>query len=173
MGNRNKDKGKRVEREIATMFTSVLGVPFVRNFDSGAFLGGSNHHRLNNVSESQELLRRGDIIPDDLYKNLVIEVKSRQEFQFHNLCSSVLDIDKWINQLYIDVEQSSQDDLIGLLIFKINRKGSFIVLKDGDFNITDCNYIKYHHKEKNEWFTIVNFDEQFIEKYIKPLATKN
>ena len=167
MGNRNKDKGKRVEREIAGIFTEVLGVPFVRNFDSGSWAGGSNHYRLNNVSESQELLRRGDIIPDDKYKNLVIEVKSRKEFQFHNFCNSILDIDNWLNQLYIDVEASNQDDLIGLLIFKINRKGTFIVLNDNDFTINDCNYMKYYHKEKNQWFTIVNFDKPFIEKYIK------
>ena len=167
MSNKNKDKGKRVEREVAEVFTRTLGVPFIRNFDSGAFLGGSNHHRLHKVSESQELLRRGDIIPDDTYKNLVIEVKSRKEFQFHNLCDSVLDLDSWLNQLYIDVEASNQSNLIGLLIFKINRKGSFIVVNDYDFTITGENFIKYHHKERNEWFTIVKFNSIFLEKYIK------
>ena len=87
MSNPNKDKGKCFEREVCAVFHEVYNLSFQRVPNSGSFTGGFNAKRLVGMSDSQQLINRGDIIPpDELYK-LAVECKSRKEFAFHLLFS--------------------------------------------------------------------------------------
>ena len=55
MANKNKTKGKNFERQICELFTKTYGVNFQRVPNSGAFVGGLNTKRYENLTNEQVL----------------------------------------------------------------------------------------------------------------------
>ena len=67
MPSKGKAKGNKFERNIAAHLGTVFNLNFERVPNSGAFIGGKNKFRINQLTESQQLLARGDIIvPEEL-----------------------------------------------------------------------------------------------------------
>ena len=167
MANRNKAKGSSWERDVCKMLSNITGKNFQRVPNSGAFVGGMNAHRLKQMSEYQTLIFRGDIIPHEDYKALVIECKAYKEFQFHNLTSNVKMLDKWIGQLYVDIDAAEDATLIPLVIFKINNKGAFVVSLEGQYDYSNTSYVRYWNEERGKWFNVVPFNNEWISNNIK------
>lgn len=120
MPNPQKQKGNRLEREVAEHLTSVFDLNFCRVPNSGAFVGGKNEVRKQFLSENQILLATGDIIVPDELKHISLECKSYKEFSFHGLFTSNKLLESWI-------EQARTSDKKWFLIFKINRAGKYVV----------------------------------------------
>ena len=166
MPNPQKTKGKRVENEIVKILKSVFGLTFLRIFDSGAYFGGSNNHRLQTFSQTQITAGRGDISPPKELNHLVIECKSRKTFAFNLLFGTGGEIKSWIDQLNNDIHKKTD---IGLLVFKINNKGFFIVFKDENL-ISPENLMLYFH---DDTYYIQTFNEKWLEHNKKYLMESN
>jgi Holliday junction resolvase len=120
MSSANKNKGKRGEREVADHLCQVFGLNFERVPNSGAFTGGKNFFRKQQLTETQNLLAEGDIIVPDELKHLCFEVKTYKDFSFAGVYSKNKQLDDWI-------AQASATKKIWFLIFKINHAGAFVV----------------------------------------------
>ena len=119
MPSKSKAKGNKWENDICKIFGKVFNLNFQRVPTSGAITGGKNSQLLQLLSDSQKLLLRGDIIVPDQLKKIVIECKSRKDFPYHQLLHNCKELDSWIEQIQNDL---NEDDLIGLIIIKINNK---------------------------------------------------
>ena len=80
MGSKSKTKGKIYEREVANFLSDLYNESFTRVPHSGAFIGGQNFSRIQNLSENQTRGFKGDIIPPDSFPLLVIEAKNSESF---------------------------------------------------------------------------------------------
>jgi hypothetical protein len=178
-GKANKQKGKRVEREIADLFSQETGLSWQRVPNSGAFIGGQNVNRIQNLSENQILLARGDLIPPDEFSGVVIECKGRVDFSFNLLFEKSTDLDSWIKQALIDYEVSNGKFLA--VIFKVNRKGYYVAYKKGQLhssvlrNGLDYLYEPEEEGSRAEWYRIEKFDDRWIKNYklqIKQLCNR-
>lgn len=162
MPNKSKAKGNRVENEICKMFNQVFNLSFKRVPTSGAMTGGLNAQILAMLSDSQKLLLRGDIIVPDELSKVVIECKGKKKFAYNLLITGSAEIDKHIEQLNCDL---CEDDLIGLLIVKVNNKGCFVCYNTknkSDLLGKDINYITYNYD--NTKYIIESFTNEWIER---------
>jgi Holliday junction resolvase len=119
-------KGKGAERELCKILSTHLGGSFMRVPSSGAMVGGSNKHRLANMSNTQGRAFKGDIIPPDHLPNLYVEVKSYKEFRFHQLLQpeGCIQLNSWIQQCLEGTEPTDN----WMICFKISQKGWFVAL---------------------------------------------
>lgn len=147
MANANKNKGKAYERVVAKKLSEVFNENFERVPNSGAFTGGKNNQRRDKLTESQKLLTDGDIICPESLSHVKIECKAYKDFPFNTLLSSNATLDGWINQI-------ESNDHLWFVIFKINRKGEFIVFdkKCIDFLNIPGQYCLYKNK-----YIVTNF----------------
>ena len=121
MSSANKNKGKRGEREIADHLTKVFGLNFERVPNSGAFIGGKNAFRRQQLTKTQNLLADGDLIVPDELNQFSFEIKTYKEFSFAGIYSNNKLLNDWIKQA------SSTNKGVWFLIFKINHVGAFVV----------------------------------------------
>jgi len=146
--NKNKNKGKIYEREVAEIFANNFGGSWIRVPNSGGYVGGFNVNRLKTLSSNQATLMTGDIIPPNNF-NITIECKVRKEFKFYQLLqnkgSKILN--EWINQAFIDFEQNKNLKLY-VIIFKPNRCGNYICVEKNFNLIPTLNYINYNYNNK-------------------------
>jgi len=148
--NRNKEKGKTFEREVAKELTEIFNLSFTRTPNSGAYVGGMNMFRMKHLSDSQILLTEGDIIvPDELY-NMKIECKSYKQLPFHQLFSTCKQLDTWI-------DQATSDDKVWFLIFKINRAGKYICFHNKYYPNFDTPHNILHYNNH----IVTSYDEFF------------
>ena len=131
MPSKQKAKGNAFERQIADHLSAIYELNFERVPNSGAFTGGKNITRYNTLSESQKLIYDGDILVPEELRNIKIECKSYKDFGFHQLLTENKLLDSWIDQAKVDFK-------IWFLIFKINRRGTFVV-----FDRTVWKTVKY------------------------------
>jgi hypothetical protein len=125
MTSKSKSKGNSWERDIAEFLSAEYNEPFLRVQTSGAYVGGKNAHRKQNMSQGQILNRKGDIVPPDNWKHLNIEAKFYKEFPFHHLFdnSNIPLFEDWIEQINI----SSEENDLKLIFMKFNRKGAYVL----------------------------------------------
>ena len=145
MPSKGKTKGNSWEREVASFLTDLYGEPFVRVPNSGAFIGGKNHHRKSNLSEEQIRGFKGDIIPGPSFPKLNIEGKFYADFPFHQVVAgSCKQLDQWLDQLLTSADEGD----INILAMKFNRKGSFIAFQNQHLGIISpgSSYITYTNK---------------------------
>lgn len=152
MGSKSKTKGKIYEREIANFLSDLYSESFTRVPHSGAFIGGQNFSRIQNLSENQTRGFKGDIIPPDSFPLLVIEAKNYAEFRWNQLAlgQQVKQLDEWIGQ----AEDSCEDKDKWLLCVKITRQGEFVLwdptrFTDLDYDLT---YGKYCYIETSKFW---------------------
>lgn len=147
MGAKSKIKGKSFEREVCKRLSNVYNDSFQRVFDSGAFTGGNNSARKQNLSENQIRSYKGDIIPPDTWKYFNCECKFYAEFPFHQLFGNnkIALLENWIKQ----TKSAGDIDDCNVIIIKINRKGTFIAVNSNEFEYTKC--INYVDNNEETW----------------------
>jgi len=155
MANKNKNKGKAGEREVAAIFSDVYKLSFTRVPNSGAFIGKSNAFRIDSLSNNQIQLLRGDIIPPDELPNLIIECKVRKAFSFHQLFSNSKELDGWVDQVTVDFKKGGNKG-IWLIIFKSANKGLYCCYHSR-FKLNMKNYLKYKR------LYICEFNKEWLE----------
>jgi len=138
MANASKNKGKSWERDIAKHLTAIYGVNFQRVPNSGAFVGGFNANRIANLTPEQLLLASGDIILPRFLSHITIEGKFYKDFNFESLLINNQQLDGWI-------EQAAVGGKIPFVVFKINRKGGFVVFPSAikDKLIVEGSHLNY------------------------------
>lgn len=132
-----KRKGNSFERDFADLLSSVFQRNFKRNLSgSGAFFGGGNFQRKTSGRDvSQVMHELGDVVPPTGYY-VVTECKSYKDFPFHRLVAGEKTIlNDWINESRYDatLEKDGKAFFPHWIGFKINRKGTYIVLPDQFF----------------------------------------
>jgi Holliday junction resolvase len=125
----SKNKGNRVERDAAKIFSERFGETFRRVPSSGAH--GTNLSNINIREDAKEILT-GDLIVPKKFR-FVIEVKSRADFNFWDLINrdTINEIDDWISQAEREAFTANKKMLI---IIKINNKKMFAVYKKEDIS---------------------------------------
>lgn len=108
---------------------------------------------------SQAMIDVGDIIPPEDYEGVVIECKSRKDFAFNLLLSSSTELESWIDQALIDYEKFDGAKVF-MVIFKVNRKGMFVVtLRD---EIPDDKHTGIDYLYQDVWYRITVFDDEWL-----------
>jgi hypothetical protein len=127
MPSKSKQKGNAWERELCAFLGSVFNSNFQRVPNSGAFTGRSNSFRKATMSANQKTIMKSDIIPPEHMTRLNIEAKNYKEIPFHQIFNgSCPMLDTWIDQ----TEQSADPGDLSFTIFKITRKGAWVVFKE-------------------------------------------
>lgn len=158
MTSKAKQKGNSWEREITKFLGEELGGNFMRVPNSGAYVGGKNEARKMLMDDGQVRLVKGDIIPPDHLPLLNLEAKNYADIAFHQIINGECkQLNSWIDQ----TETPAEPNDISFTIFKITRKGSWIVFKHDLINefILDS-YVVYKKTPTSQY--IVTDYESFI-----------
>lgn len=172
MPSKGKAKGNGWEREVADFLSELYGESFVRVPNSGAFIGGKNSHRKNNLSEQQIRGFKGDIIPGPSFPHLNLEAKFYKDFAFHQVMQgSCKQLDDWISQIITTCDETD----INILAMKFNRKGSYIAfqIKHLPTLKAGLNYTRYHNQSTHHGTWIIQEFNNFWQlngTHIKNLA---
>lgn len=141
MTSKAKIKGNSWERDLAKFLRELFKGSFIRVPNSGAFIGGKNAHRRDNMSDNQILAAKGDLQTPDFMPKLVIECKFYADFTWHGLLTPgyVPQLDAWIAQ----TKECIQENDFWVVAFKINRRGTFVCI-DYDTAINN-NFVLGNH----------------------------
>lgn len=157
MTSPSKAKGSAFERTVSQFLTKLYGESFVRAAHSGAYIGGTNVHRKNSLSENQTKSFKGDIIPPDSWNHFNAEAKNYAEFPFHLVITGNCKVlDTWLSQL-MDVADP-QD--CSILFIKITRKGQYVVVPADKFTWVTDNFFYYSSASMGNW-VMMEFDSFF------------
>lgn len=169
----SKIKGNGFERDVAKIFSSVTGTNWQRVPNSGSFVGGSNAHRLQQLTENQILLARGDLIPGDGFEKTIIECKFYKDLTWHKLfdAKGITKLNEWIEQVLIDHKLSNS--AFYCVIFKINRQGAFIVYEKDQVIKPLGNYASYHYEAEDLHYYVEQFSEQWVTDHLAQLKDLN
>ena len=156
---------KKWERDVANLLKSLYGEHSMRVPNSGAFTGGKNAHRLDEMSEAQKRIFDGDVVTPYSICNWKIECKDYVSFDFHQLWKENRQLDSWIKQV--------EDGTLWFLVMKIKRKVKLILFREELFAHLDvgdnffrykayliCNYDGFFEKNKDILIELNN-DEKF------------
>lgn len=153
MPSKSKTKGSNFERSVAKFLSNLFDDNFLRVPASGAFTGGKNVHRLDEMTDMQRRVFQGDIIPGSILGNTKFECKSYASIPWHQLMqNSCKLVDKWIEQ--------AEDSIVPwYLIFKGNNIGSYVLVP---LDIAD----RFHYPTQlavltYKQFTISSFEQTF------------
>jgi hypothetical protein len=157
MPSKSKNKGNRGEAELAKILGNIFTGNFARVPNSGAMVGGLNAYRKHTLSQIQNRIYRGDLIPPDHMPKFVVESKNYDEFRFHQLMSpgKCLLLDEWISQTIDCIDPGDA----WFVCFKITRISWFCAVPIFDQNYVFNNYSvynsvhgKFHITELNDFF---------------------
>lgn len=158
MTSKAKQKGNSWELAICKFLGESLGGHWMRVPNSGAYVGGQNASRKVLMDDGQVRLAKGDIIPPLKYSKFNIEAKNYKEIAFHQVIDGKCkQLDDWIEQ----TETPAEPNDLSLTIFKITRKGSWIVFREtlrDQFELQS--YVRYL---KGDIGYIVTDYESFVE----------
>ena len=149
MAAKSKNKGKGFEREISKFLTDLYSEPFQRVFGSGAFTGGKNFIRKENLTENQIRSHKGDIVPPDDWVRFNCECKNYASFAFHLLLHNkpMPLLDQWITQT---LAASDIGDM-NAIFMKFDRIGRYIAV-DPVHGFKFHNKIIYHSADGSLWY---------------------
>ena len=116
-----KQKGNAWERDVAKDLSETFNENFIRVPNSGAYTGGANVFRIDQLTEQQKRMMDGDIMVPPCLSRYKIECKNYKAFDFHQLFNENKTLDKWIKQ--------AEFGLLWFLVIKVTRKGSFILFR--------------------------------------------
>ena len=134
-----KQKGNAWEREVAKDLSETFNENFIRVPNSGAYTGGANVYRIDQLTEQQRRMMDGDIMVPPCLSRFKIECKNYKSFDFHQLFNENKTLDKWITQ--------AEFGLLWFLVIKVTRKGSFILFhKDISNKFLYKNFLLYKQK---------------------------
>jgi len=112
----SKAKGNSFERQTADYLRMIFQLPFMRTPSSGGMIGQSNFHRAETLSETQNLMVRGDIIVPLELNCFTFECKFYASFATDKLFSENKQLETWITQAKDNVGYK-----IWMLIYKANH----------------------------------------------------
>lgn len=136
MPSPSKQKGNAWERDVAKHLSEIFNENFMRVPNSGAYTGGANVFRVDNLTETQKRMMDGDIIVPESISNWKIECKNYKDLDFHGFFTKSRQLDEWIKQ----AESGSK----WFLIVKITRKCKFVCFtEEYSRNFTYSNYTHY------------------------------
>lgn len=148
MSSKSKTKGSNFERAYSSFLTELFDSPFIRVPHSGAFIGGKNVVRKSKLDDNQAKTFKGDIIAPDTWVNWSCECKSYADFPFHQLFTGEVKIlDTWIEQCLAVADEND----FSFIAFKINRKGTFVVVKKYHDDMKFINSFTYNSEKSGEW----------------------
>ena len=134
-----KQKGNAWERDVAKDLSETFNENFIRVPNSGAYTGGANVFRIDQLTEQQRRMLDGDIMVPPCLSRYKIECKNYKAFDFHQLFNENKTLDKWIKQ--------AEFGLLWFLVIKVTRKGSFILFrKEISKHFSYKNYLSYKDK---------------------------
>ena len=134
-----KQKGNAWERDVAKDLSETFNENFIRVPNSGAYTGGANVYRVDQLTEQQKRMMDGDIMVPPCLSRYKIECKNYKAFDFHQLFNENKTLDKWIKQ--------AEFGLLWFLVIKVTRKGSFILFrKEISKHFSYKNYLSYKDK---------------------------
>ena len=134
-----KQKGNAWERDVAKDLSETFNENFIRVPNSGAYTGGANVFRIDQLTEQQRRMMDGDIMVPPCLSRYKIECKNYKAFDFHQLFNENKTLDKWIKQ--------AEFGLLWFLVIKVTRKGSFILFrKEVSKHFSYKNYLSYKDK---------------------------
>ena len=134
-----KQKGNAWERDVAKDLSETFNENFIRVPNSGAYTGGANVFRIDQLTEQQKRMMDGDIMVPPCLSRYKIECKNYKTFDFHQLFAENKTLDKWIKQ--------AEFGLLWFLVIKVTRKGSFILFrKEISKHFSYKNYLRYKDK---------------------------
>jgi len=134
-----KQKGNAWERDVAKDLSETFNENFIRVPNSGAYTGGANVYRIDQLTEQQKRMMDGDIMVPPCLSRYKIECKNYKAFDFHQLFNENKTLDKWIKQ--------AEFGLLWFLVIKVTRKGSFILFrKEISKHFSYKNYLSYKDK---------------------------
>ena len=134
-----KQKGNAWERDVAKDLSETFNENFIRVPNSGAYTGGANVFRIDQLTEQQKRMMDGDIMVPPCLSRYKIECKNYKAFDFHQLFNENKTLDKWIKQ--------AEFGLLCFLFIKVTRKGSFILFrKEISKHFSYKNYLSYKDK---------------------------
>ena len=146
MPSKSKNKGSSFERDVAKRLSDLFGESFIRVTNSGAYIGGKNTHRKDNLSEAQIRHSKGDIVPGPSFGRMNAEAKNYADFPFHQLFTgSCRQLDSWIEQM-LDV---ADDGDFNILFMKFNRKGTYVAVpqnQNWDPTLSSFTYRSQRHQ---------------------------
>lgn len=126
-GKKSKSKGNNYEREVVGLLNELYNVDqFARTPGSGSLMGRTNWAKRVELNQNQKETLASDIIVPDFFPYSV-ECKWYADSPNH---SSVMkgydaDLNKWLAECCFDAINLQ---LIPMLFFKTNRKGTFIAV---------------------------------------------
>lgn len=171
MPSKSRIKGSNFERDYARFLSDLYQDSFHRVPGSGAYVGGRNVVRKDTLNENQAKTFKGDINAPDDWVRFNSELKSYADFPFHQLISgNVKLLDGWIEQCM----QVAADNDFSFVAFKINRKGTFVAVKNSHEGLTFDNYFCYNSIKFGEW--IITDSDAFWKTnkdIIKNICTQN
>ena len=131
-----KQKGNAWERDVAKDLSETFNENFIRVPNSGAYTGGANVFRIDQLTEQQKRMMDGDIMVPPCLSRYKIECKNYKAFDFHQLFNENKTLDKWIKQ--------AEFGLLWFLVIKVTRKGTFILFrKEISNHFSYKNYLSY------------------------------
>jgi len=134
-----KQKGNAWERDVAKDLSETFNENFIRVPNSGAYTGGANVFRIDQLTEQQKRMMDGDIMVPPCLSRYKIECKNYKAFDFHQLFNENKTLDKWIKQ--------AEFGLLWFLVIKVTRKGSFILFRKViSKHFSYKNYLSYKGK---------------------------
>jgi hypothetical protein len=155
LSSKSKIKGATWERDIAKFLSALYGGSFIRTPHSGAYIGGKNTTRKDELSDDQIKSFKGDIIGPDNWRKFNLEAKNYASFPFNRITTGNVPIlEKWIGQM---LEASDPGD-ISVLAIKITRAGKYMVFNKSD-EFTATNFMQYN-VSGTDW-VITDFDDFF------------
>ena len=151
-GINSKKKGNNNENECKKILNERFeGVTiFQRTPNSGAFVGGQNFYRKEQLNEEQNLLFVGDLYCNRKDFKFTIEHKAYAEASFWDLFNESSDLHSWMKQAEHDAESVGKQPM---LIVKYNNKKRIVYLKKNYVDSLDCSNLEaYAFFEHNGWY---------------------
>lgn len=150
-GINSKRKGNSSENEVRKILDERFSFTnFHRSPSSGAFVGGSNFYRKEELNKSQNLVFVGDIYCSREDFKFTIEHKAYAEASFWDLFNESSDLHSWMKQAEHDAESVGKQPM---LIVKYNFHERIVYLKKNYVDSLDCSNLEtYAIFSHNGWY---------------------
>jgi len=154
----SKKKGNRGELECVKILTKRFGEGFARVPSSGAWGGGQNRSKRENMSIEQKLTLVADIMTPPNFR-FVLEHKNYEAASFWDLFNASSNFNEWTEQVVSDAQFVGKEPL---LIMKFSRHQRIIMTqlkipfifswRDVAGRLWNCNYFDVILEEENKWW---------------------
>ena len=150
-GINSKRKGNSAENEVRKILDERFSFTnFHRSPSSGAFVGGSNFYRKEELNKSQNLVFVGDVYCSREDFKFTIEHKAYAEASFWDLFNESSDLHSWMKQAEHDAESVGKQPM---LIVKYNFHERIVYLKKNYIDSLDCSNLEtYAIFSHNGWY---------------------